>query len=80
MKEPFELEVGEIVEFGGESYICVKDGVKNDFSLLAWCFECAFFHTEHCGSMNCIGRDRKDGTGVHFKKKESTTTSQIISK
>lgn len=66
MREPFELEVGEIVEFDSESYICVKDDPYN----ACWCFVCAFFHTDHCLNVKCIGCHRKDRNGVHFVKRE----------
>lgn len=62
MREPFELEVGEIVELGDESYVCVKDV---PYSM---CSKCDFFHTSHCCEFTCIAEDREDKTDVRFIK------------
>ena len=67
MREPFELEVGEIVELGDESYVCVKDV---PYSM---CSRCDFFHTIHCCEFTCIAEDREDKTDVRFAKQRKET-------
>lgn len=57
-----EHKIGEIFEFGGEWYQCMKGNTCND---------CAFYRSS-CGSLNgkgsCSYNFRKDATNVIFKK------------
>lgn len=59
-----ERKIGEIFEYNGEWYQCVKGNTCND---------CAFYRSS-CGSLNCKGscryNFRKDATNVIFKKLE----------
>ena len=59
-----EHKIGEIFEYNGEWYQCVKGNTCND---------CAFYRSS-CGSLNCKGscryNFREDATNVIFKKLE----------
>lgn len=59
-----ERKIGEIFEYNGEWYQCVK-GISGER-----CADCSFQASPICIDLNCIGYDRKDHTKVIFKKLE----------
>lgn len=64
MSKFIEAEIGEVVKFGDESYICVKDDPET------LCSECAFYCKLDCIDYVCSGSNRKDKYNVHFVEQE----------
>ena len=64
MKDLIEVEIGEIVKIGDESFICVKDDPET------LCSECAFYGEFSCIGYICGGGNRSDKYNVHFVKQE----------
>lgn len=64
MSKLIEVEIGEIVKIGDESYICVKDDAET------LCSDCAFYGEICCFRYICHNINRKDKYNVHFVEQE----------
>lgn len=58
-----EYKIGEIFEYDGEWYQCLKSSSHR-------CGNCDFGKSGKCYKIACISGERKDGKNVHFKKLE----------
>lgn len=67
MNKQIEVRVGEIVEFGNESFICVKDVPTY---CKTSCLNCDLNHSPSCLNVKCSSRDRIDNANVHFVRQE----------
>ena len=73
-----ERKIGEIFEYNGEWYQCIKDDYLQE------CISCAFYNKGYfsCeeGSPECRGHKRNDKTDVIFKKHEKVGSTLGINK
>lgn len=66
-----ERKIGEIFEYNGEWYQCIKNGS-------CFCYYCDFGELGDCHNIACTSGERKDGKEVSFKKLEKVGEPYII--